>query len=213
MIKKMKCFSKIDGISPQITLSYKGGLLHSSLFSGLLSLICYILIIICGIYYLRIFFLKENPNLFFYSRDTIDAGNFPVNSSSMFNCLQLIREGEAVDIDLDSLRFIGLEVPIDSYATYNELTNYDHWIYGQCDNNADFRGISNLINSNDYFKSVCIRKYYNKTVGKYYKTSDINFRWPSVNKGTSNKDGTFYGIVIEKCRNDSVRINLEKKYC
>ena len=208
----MKFFRKIDIISPRITLYYKGQLLHSSIFSGILSLIYYILMVSFGVYYLHGFFRKENPTAFFFKRYVEDAGNFPLNSSSMFNFVQL-NQGYVVDIDFDSLRIIGLERTIDMYIADSDLRNYDHWIYGKCNNDTDTKDIGYLINSNDYFKSACIRKYYNKTVGKYYETNDINFRWPSLDRGCSNSDATYYGIIIEKCKNDSLRINFDKKFC
>ena len=209
----MKFLSKIDTISPSITLYYKGELAHPSIFSSILSLVCYILIFIFIAYYLREFFQKKNPSAYFFNRYVEDAGNFSLNSHSIFNFLQISRNENVIDIDFDSVRFIGFDVAISSYSAYNILTNYDHWIYGKCNNNTDTEGIGYLINSNDYFKSACIRKYYNKTLGKYYDTNDINFRWPSLNRGCSNPNATYYGIVVEKCRNDSLRTNLEKKYC
>ena len=111
------------------------------------------------------------------------------------------------------MRFIGLEVAIEIYVSNPDLSNYNHWIYGKCNNNTDAKGIEHLINSSYYFKSACIRKYYNKTVGKYYETNSINFRWPSLNRGCANSDATYYGIILEKCSNDSLRTSLEKKIC
>ena len=172
----MKFFRKIDKISPSITLCYKGELSHSSIFSGILSLICYIFMVCCGFYYLHKFFLKKNPTAYFFNRHVDDAGNFPLNSSSMFNFIQILKSGDVVDIDFDSIRLIGIEVDIDNYVAYNVLTNYNHWIYGKCNNNTDVKGIKHVIKSEDYFKSACIRKYYNKSIGKYYETNNINFR-------------------------------------
>ena len=211
----MKFFSKIDLISPKITLYYKGELLHPSIFSGLLSLICCTFVVLAGIYYLREVFLKKNPTAFFFNRFVQDAGIFPLNSSSMFNYVQISKNDEAVMIDFDSVRFIGLDRSIEMYILNPNLTDYDHWIYGKCNNDTDIGGIRNIHNFNftEYSKSACIRKYYNKTTGKYYETNDINFRWPSLDRGCANKGATYYGIVVEKCKNDSLRINFEKKLC
>ena len=211
--KKMRFFSKIDIISPSITLYYKEELLHSSIFSVILSLICYILMVGCGSYYLLQFFRRKNLTAFFFNRYVENAGNFPVNSSSLFSFFQLVRDDVVLDIDFDSLRFIGLDVTIDTYVSDSDLTNYNHWIYGKCNNDSDTQGIGYLINSVDYFKSACIRKYYNKTTGKYYENNDVNFRWPSLDRGCSNEGATYYGIIVEKCRNDSLRTDLEKRFC
>ena len=121
----------------------------------------------------------------------------------MFNFLQVSKNDEAVEIDFDSVRFIGLEITIDMYNSDSDLTKYNHWIYGKCNNDTDIEGIedrSYLIYFNfiEYSKSACIRKYYNKTTGKYYETNDINFRRPSIDRGCANKGATYYGIVVEK---------------
>ena len=212
----MELLSKIDLISPPITLYYKGKPLHPSIFSGILTIISYILMAALALYYLILYLQKENSTAFFYNRYVEYAGNFPINSSSMFNFLQIYDtlEGDsAKEIDYDLVRFIGIEKTIDTYTSNTELTNYDHWIYGKCNNDSDTKGISHLINFKDYYNSACIRKYYNKTVGKYYETNDINFRWPILINGSSNQQNSFYGIILEKCKNDSLRVNLENKYC
>ena len=212
----MDFFSKIDIISPLITLYYEGRPSHPSIFSGLLSIISYLLMLCFASYYLFQYLKKENPTAFFFNRYVEDAGNFPLNSSSIFSFLQLVntsQESKIIAIDFDSVRFIGIEVTIDNYVAYSDLTNYDHWIYGYCNNDTDIEGISYLVNSNNFYQSACIRKYYNKTTGKYYETSDVNFRWPMLTRGCSNSDATYYGIIVEKCRNDSLRVNLENKFC
>ena len=96
----------------------------------------------------------------------------------MFGFIQFIStiENRIVDIDFDSARLIGIEKSIDTYTSNTDLTNYDHWIYGKCNNDTDTVGISNLINFSDYFQGACIRKYYNKNDKKYYETNDENFR-------------------------------------
>ena len=56
-----------------------------------------------------------------------------------------------------------------------------------------------------YDQALCIRKYYNKEKDTYYETNDDNFRWPSVDKGCSHPNRTFYGVILEKCRNITAR--------
>ena len=211
----MEFFSVADLLSPPITLYYKGESIHPSIFSGLLSIISYGIIGAFGIYYLVLFFKKENPTSFFYKRYVEDAGEFPLNSSSMFSFLQIYdtTSNTPINVDFDLVRFIGLEETIDTYAANLDLTNYNHWLYGKCNNDSDTKGISYLINFDKFTESACIRKYYNKDDKKYYETTDKNFRWPIILKGCSHPDRTFYGIVMEKCRNDSLRVNLENKYC
>ena len=211
----MDFFSTVDLLSPSITLYYKSQPLHPSIFSGILSIIAYCTMGGFGLYYLVLFFQKENPTSYFYNRYVEDAGEFPLNSSSMFSFLQIYDtvSNVPVSVDFDLVRFIGIEETIDIYAANNDLTNYNHWLYGKCNNDSDTEGISHLINFEKFFDSACIRKYYDKNDKKYYDTTDKNFRWPVLLHGCSNPDRTFYGIIMEKCRNDTLRTNLEKKYC
>ena len=81
---------KIDMISPPITLFYKGENSHSSIFSGVLSLIYYIVIFIFGVYYSIEFIEKKNPTAYYFKRYVEDTGNYPVNASSMFHFIQMM---------------------------------------------------------------------------------------------------------------------------
>ena len=52
-------FKKIDFLTPPITLFYKGDEAHSSVFSGIISLITYSIIFIFGVYYSLEFIYKK----------------------------------------------------------------------------------------------------------------------------------------------------------
>ena len=82
-------FKKFDKISPSITLFFKGNNVHSSIFSGVLTIIVYLIIFISSIYYALIFLQKKNPTAFFTNRYIEDAGIFPLNASSIFHYIQL----------------------------------------------------------------------------------------------------------------------------
>ena len=79
------CIIKFDMISPPITLYFKGDNIHLSIFSGILTIIAYLIIFICGVYYSLEFINKENPTAFFLNRYIDDAGHFPLNASSLFH--------------------------------------------------------------------------------------------------------------------------------
>ena len=211
----MEFFGAIDLLSPPITLFYEGHPIHPSIVSGILSILAFCVMGGFGLYYLVLFFQKENPTSYFYNRYVEDAGEFPLNSSSMFSFLQIYDtvSNVPVNVDFDLVRFIGIEETIDTYAEDNDLTKYNHWLYGKCNNDTDTKGISHLINFEKFFDSACIRKYYDKNDRKYYNTTDKNFRWPVLLHGCSHPDRTFYGIIMEKCRNDTLRTNLENHYC
>ena len=58
-------FKKIDLLSPPITLYYKGDEAHSSIVSGIITLVTYLIIFISGIYYTLEFIYKKNPTAYF----------------------------------------------------------------------------------------------------------------------------------------------------
>ena len=206
---------RLDFLSPSITLYYKGDNTHSSIFSGILTIIVYSICLTFGIFYAIDFFKKANPQVCYYNRYVEDAGEFPVNSSSMFNFIQILdTEKNTPDIvDFDLIRIIGLQETVDFYQEDNDLSKYNHWIYGPCNNSTDTEGINDLINFEHFTESACIRKYYNKNDKKYYDTNDQNFKWPIILHGCSHPNRTFYGIIIEKCRNNTLKLLSDKRYC
>ena len=194
---------KFDWLSPPITLYFKGENQHASIISAVLSIICYVLVFASGIYYALGFVNKKNPKAYFFNRYVIDAGYFPVNSSSMFNFIQICDQmtNEAIPFDFTVFRVVGFDdVYSDEYMNNPDiLNNKNHWIYGNCNNNSDTEGIGYLVDFKYYEQSACIRKYYDKDKKKYYNTGDPEFKWPIIEKGCSNPDRTYYGIVIQRC--------------
>ena len=208
-------FKKLDTISPPITIYFKGDSSHSSIFSGILSLIVFFISSYFGIQYAIGFLLHKDPKIYYYNRYIEDAGNFSINSSQIFSFVQVIDTESNLPkkTDFNSLRIIGIETTIDLYKENNDLSQYNHWIYGKCNNDTDTQGISHLIGFENFIDSACIRKYYNKEHKKYYHTNDINFVWPNLLHGCSHPKRTFYGIIVEKCRNDSMKILSDENYC
>jgi hypothetical protein len=206
---------KVDFISPPITIFYKGESSHTSIFSGILSLIVYGFTFIFGIIFFVNYFRRVNPQVYYYNRYVENAGEFPINSSSIFNFIQIIDASTNIpnEVDFDLVRIIGIEETIDEYEKNNNLSEYNHWIYGKCNNNSDIEGINNLITFERFTESACIRKYYNKEEHKYYETTDINFKWPTLLYGCSHPNRTFYGIIMEKCRNDTTKQLSDGKKC
>ena len=198
---------KLDLLSPPITLYYKGDNQHPTIFSAILTIIAYSGVLGFGIYYGLKFINKSNPSSYFFNRYVEDAGSYPVNASSMFHFLQTLNTetNEPKPTDFDAFRILGLEETPDIYTRDNNLSKYDHWLYGPCNNQSDTEGISYLIDFKYYEQSACIRKYYDKDKKNYFEPGNSNFRWPLVSKGASNPSRTFYGVIMEKCRNDEMR--------
>ncbi len=201
-------FKKLDMLSPPITLFFKGDNIHSSIFSGILTIVAYIIIFIFGVYYSLEFIQKKNPSVFFFDRFIEDSGEFVMNASSIFHYIELrysSDESLLSPIDFNMVRIIGLEsITIDNYPTTN-LINTPHWLYGLCNNSTDTENIGYLITSEKFYSCACIRKYYDPNTKKYYNTNDNNFIWPSIKHGMSNDAHTYYGVIVEKCKDDELR--------
>ena len=73
-------------LSPPITLYYNEDSQHSSIFSGILSLIVYVVVFVAAIYYALNFIERTSPKTYFFNKYTEDAGSFPVNA---IQCLTL----------------------------------------------------------------------------------------------------------------------------
>ena len=122
----------MDFLSPSITLYYKGDESHSSIFSGVLTIIVYSICITFGILYAIQFINKTNPQVYYYNRYVEDAGEFIINSSSMFSFIQILDTKKNIPdiVDFDLLNIIGIEETIDLYQENNDLSKYNHWLYG-----------------------------------------------------------------------------------
>ena len=206
---------KLDFLSPPITLYFKGENSHSSIFAGILTIIVYSICCAFMVLYAIQFIKKTNPQVCYYNRYVEDAGEFPVNSSSIFNFIQILDTAKNIPdpIDFDILTIIGIEQTVDIYQDNNDLTKYNHWLYGNCNNSTDTIGINDLIKFEHFTESACIRKYYNKNENKYYQTNEKGFKWPTILHGCSHPNRTFYGIIVEKCRNTSLKLSSDGKYC
>ena len=210
-------FKKFDYLSPPITLFFKEENQHSSIFSGILSCIAYVLVFIAGIYYTLDFINKGSPKAYFFNRYIQDAGTFPVNASSIFNFIQITdtKTNEAIPFDFSVFRAVGVdEIFYEEYMNNpNIILNSSHWLYGNCNNNTDTEGIGYLIDFSYYEQSACIRKYYDKDRKKYYNTGEEGFKWPVIEKGCSNPDRTYYGIIMQRCDKAPDILKEQDKEC
>ena len=199
----MELIKKFDFLSPPITLYFKGEDQHHSIASAILTFICYTLVLIATIYYFLGFINKDSPKAYFFTRYVEDAGNFPVNSSSMFNYIQFVDKFDSTKLgfDFSVFRAVGVNnIYYEQYMNYPEVISWvNHWIYGACNDNTDIEGIKDLIDPIVYKNAACIREYYNANEKKYYKTGENGFVWPVIEKGCSNPGSKFYGIIIQRC--------------
>ena len=202
---------EIDFLSPKISLYYKGSLSHSSLFSSILSIISSIIIITFSVYFSLDLIQRKNPDFYYLNRYVEDAGEFPLNSSSLFHFITLGNiSRNLLGFDFRSFRIIGFN---DKHENMEDksLKKVDHWIYGLCDENVS-KGINDLIEFKEYKESACIKKYYSSLKKEYYDINDINFKWPILSHGISNPNVKTYHIIIDKCSQDTLDLMFDKKY-
>ena len=195
----------LDFLSPRITLYYYGRKRHSSSIGGIFTIIM-VLGCLCYISYIiaKLFFHKS-PTSQYYRKYYPDAGYFPFdNKEGIFHYFQLYtnqNESTIEDFDPKYIRIFMSRL----YETYQNnpslLSQKDHWVYDKCKEN-DFPSF-NLINNVN--KSICLKYFYNSTLGKYFSIDDkSNFVSPYLIHGSSNAKNLFLSTVVEKCQNDSI---------
>ena len=197
---------KLDFISPTITIYYKGSLKHSSIVSGILSIISVLFIISMTLYYLFDIIQKKNPIVNHIESHIDDAPIYKVNSSSFFHFLNMVSVGRITDnegIDFTKLRIIGSN---SYYSTFNNnnIKRRSHWLYGKCDNIPELKEIGYLINNDIFQKSACIKKYFDSKTQKYYDMSSPNFKWPEIGHGLSYDNNVIYSIFVENCNEETI---------
>jgi hypothetical protein len=204
--------SKFDLITPPIGLFYRGKGSHSSVISGIITLLAYLIIIYFAVRYSLEYIKKKKPSAYYVNRHIDDAGSYNVNSTSFFHYLFLStkRNREIIEFDFDSFRIIGFNsINYQAFLSAHPLKyeNTDHWIYGKCDIDIDANDedTKNLIPIQEFSKAACIKKYYNPANKAYYDVNDKNYVAPKIEHGMSNENYTFYSFIIEKCKDDDLR--------
>ena len=206
---------KLDILSPPITFYYKGGLSHSSIVSGIISIITFMILIFFAFYYSSFVIMRLNPKTYYYNTFVEEAGMFPINSSSFFHFISMSEKMEDPNdkgVNFEHFRVISFNTYYHKVYINGGINNFDHWLYGYCNNDSDTKGISYLINQEFFKKSACIRKYYSYKDQKYYDTGDINFKWPEMAHGTYNKNKTFYSVFLERCKEETINLVLGNGY-
>ena len=202
----------MDFLSPPITFYYNGFQSHASITSGILSIIAIIINISLAIYFSLDIFKRKDLVAYYFNTFVDDAGVFPFNASSFFHFISLGENGKDFwreGVDFTKYRIIGLDIYLDSYFKNPILTDYDHWIYGKCNNKSDADGIGYLINYQYFEDSACIRKFFDSTEKKYYDTGSPKFKWPVMGHGTYNSNNSLiYNIIVETCNQETVDLSL-----
>ena len=193
----------IDIVSPKITFYYNGSLIHSSIFSGIISILSVLLIISFSSPFLNDFIHNKNLNAFYYISFIEDAPTLMINSTSLFHFVNLAINGRTkvnAGIDFTVFNIIGTNK---AYQGQYDLKEISHWLYGNC-NDADAEGINHLISYDFFTKSACIKKYFDHYAQKYYDKGHPNFKYPSISHGSFNDKNIIYNLYTIKCNDDFI---------
>ena len=154
---------ELDILSPPITLYYQGFSAHSSWLSGVLSIIAFVIIVLYVIYEIINLWNRDNqiPKSTSYVFFSEDVGTISFNTSSLFHFISIEDSNNKgkEEFNFSFFNIIGMEEPITNYENkkYN-INNYNHWLYGNCDNEIDIKGVENIKINNIMEKAACIRK-------------------------------------------------------
>ena len=208
-------FRNLDFLSPPITIYHKGQSKHSSVFSGLLTVLSYLMILACIIYYVIDFIEKTNPTSYFFNRYVEDTGIFPFNESSILHYISLIEftRDRGNEFDFNSIMIYGIQISIENYIHNFDIASLDHWEYALCNYEEDISNIKlkNLIDKSIFNKSACIKKYYSSEEKRYFKKGESGFKFPTLEHGASHPNRTLYGIIVESCNNNSIKNDCNPK--
>ena len=208
---------KLDILSPPITLFVNGEAPHVSIFSAILSIVAYLIIIVASFYYALKFINRDDPKAYFVNRYIEDAGTFPVNATQMLHFIQIEDPSvkKKLAFDYEAFRIIGFDsIFAEDYSKNPQIIEtINHWVYGNCNNDTDTKGIGYLITQDYFEQSPCIRKYYDVTKKQYYETGEEGFRWPIIEKGCSNPKRTYYGLIMQRCDKAPTLIQQQGPQC
>ena len=211
-----------DFISPPITLFYHGMESHSSIYTGIISLIVLIICIISAIILSLDIFLKRNPSIFYWKKSIEDVEKTYLNEDNFLHFITLLDENLNNIYDERAFTIIGINnfttnMIINTTTTKetkknrtNTLyNNFSYYIYDICDEKKDGGEIiTEKDKKNSFLRSLCIKAYYNKTSNTTIYKGDKNFEYPFLQHGYSRGNNINYGILIRKCVNGSTLNNV-----
>ena len=211
-----------DFISPPITLFYHGMESHSSIYTGIISLIILIICIISAIILSLDIFLKRNPSIFYWKKSIEDVEKIYLNKENFLHFITLLDENLNNIYDEKAFTIIGINnfsinMIINSTTTKESkknktntlYNNFSYYIYDICDEKDEGgKIITEKDKKNLFLRSLCIKAYYNKTSNETIYKGDNNFEYPFLQHGYSRGNNINYGILIRKCVNGSTLNNV-----
>ena len=201
---------KFDYLSPEITLFYRGNERHSSIFSGLLTILLGLFIIFLIIVLSIDFIFKKNPTAYYYNKYINDLDVFHLNLTGIFHYIFFVeKNNNNMKIDNKAITIIGTDINHNILFSQNNDSEINHYIYESCNEN-DLG--ENLLKNDIIYDGVkmglnygyCIKKYYNKDKKTILYQNDSEFEYPYLEHGASQVTNREYGIYIKKCQNNTL---------
>ena len=200
-------FKKFDFISSEITLFYRGNENHSSIMSGILSIVMGIVIVFL-IGYLSIEVIaKQHPTSFYFTKFIEEIDDYPLNSTALLHYVSLYNsENEQIGIDTKAIYVIGVSVNDGTFTSDNDISKYSHWIYDSCEESdlGTFKDTYTNEQLSNLFGSLCLNRYYDKDTNSVINKNDANFIYPTLAHGASQHNNFEYGVYYQRCQNNSV---------
>ena len=199
-------FKKIDYISPDITLFHNSDDKHSSIASGILTLVAYLIIIISALYDLVILFKRSTFTTYFYTRYSEEINTMIFSDNEFFHYVAFNR-----DIDESIVNIVGVESAPNLYDPgqtigYPSLEPVNEYFYEKCTLD-DLKNHENLVSDKTQFlKSYCLHKMYDYSTKKIIDKSDAGFVFPKID----NIDKSVYSIIVKKCTNDEATTGYKR---
>ena len=193
---------KLDFISPNITLYFHRDLRHSSVVSGIISIIAALIILITSCIFIADIFSSKEPNAFYFQKHVNDTGYYEIGPKGIFHFITFGNDYQR--IDKDKIKIYGIMTRPSSFLNEDKNMNeYDHWEYDFCTEYPEYLEIKSNSNLYYYFKSsnmngLCISAYYNSQTKSISKIGESNFKFPFLDHGASSKNLTNYGLYIIK---------------
>lgn len=166
-----------DYLSRGVTFYYKGNLAHTSIFSGIVSIIVFICLIFLAIYFSLDIIEKKNPDAFYYHSFIENAGTFQINTTSLFHYIKIetIFKGISTNEKFDFTKFniIGTHSYVPNFLFQEQkgvLFTRPHWIYGLCDK-KQLKNLDIILpNDIEYFEGyACIKNIMMKLIKNIMK--------------------------------------------
>lgn len=195
-----------DYISPSITLYFEGQRRHSSIASGIITIITCFLIITVSLYFLSEVVYRKNINAYYYPKYLDDTASYEIGTEGVFHFITF-KNGEK--FNTSQIRIIGMMSSAQDFLESDlvegdiEQLPFEYWEYGPCDEYSIYVNFTETKDNNNYFNklissSFCITTYFNHDNGKKYKIDQEGFSYPFINYRGKIQESLKYSFFIIK---------------